>query len=272
MVSTSERRSHRGGRRRGGRARGGRRRDPVRRAPRTAGDVVRAVFRTIGELVFTAGLIMLLFAAFQVYGKQFETDKEQDQLAQGLESQWEKEKGPDSKPLPGSANSRMYVPKLGIDWVVVNGVEQEDIKYSPGHYPYSAAAGEKGNYSVAGHRTPGIFWDLDKLQDGDEIVLEDAENFYTYTVFEDEVITPDQMRVVAPDPFADDADPFDEKQQDTAEKALLTLTTCHPKLQNAHRYIVHAELAEKRPKDEGMPDNIADMAPEDDSEDEKKGE
>ncbi|PSK86271.1 sortase A [Murinocardiopsis flavida] len=270
MVSTSERRSHRGGRRRGGRARGGRRRGPSRRAPTTAGDVVRGVFRTIGELMFTAGLVMLLFAAFQVYGKQFETDKEQDQLAKGLESQWEK--GPDSKPLPGSANSRMYIPSLDLDWVVVNGVEQEDIKYSPGHYPYTADAGQKGNYSVAGHRTPGIFWDLDRLRDGDDIVLEDAENFYTYKVVEDEVITPDQMRVVAPDPFADGADPFDKAQRKTADKAMLTLTTCHPKLQNAHRYIVHAELAETRSKDKGMPDNIADMAPEEGAMAEKKGE
>ncbi|GAA3752496.1 hypothetical protein GCM10022205_44310 [Spinactinospora alkalitolerans] len=215
---------------------------------------MRGVFRTFGELLFTAGLIMLFFAAYQVYGKQFETDREQTQLAQGLEEQWETPPGPDSEPLPGAANSRMYIPDLDMNWVVVNGVSQEDIRYSPGHYTDNAAAGQVGNYAVAGHRTPGIFWDLDLLADGDEIVVEDRENFYTYEVIESHTVTPDQVEVVDPDPF----DPDNEDPTRT----LLTLTTCAPKLNNTHRLIVHAELTDTRPKDEGMPESIADMAPE----------
>ena len=56
-------------------------------------------------------------------------------------------------------------------------------------------------------------------------------------------------------------DPFNPESTET-EKAYLTLTTCHPKLQNSHRLIVHAELVDTRPKERGMPDNIAHMAPE----------
>ncbi|MGI5118672.1 class E sortase [Marinactinospora thermotolerans] len=254
MVSTTERRSHgRGGRRRRD-TRGHGRRGNRRRAAPTAGDVVRGVIRTFGELLFTAGLIMLFFAAYQVYGKQFETDREQAQLAQGLEEQWQQPQGPDSEPLPGSANSRLYIPELDMNWVVVNGTGVEDIRYSPGHYEHSAQAGQVGNYAVAGHRTPGIFWDLDLLGEGDDIVVEDAGNFYTYEVIATEVVTPDQWRVV-------EADPFDPENDDPSRR-LLTITTCHPKLQNAHRLVVHAELTETRPKDQGMPDNIADMAPE----------
>ncbi|MBB4933701.1 sortase A [Lipingzhangella halophila] len=235
----------------------GRRRKPTRRAP-TTGDVVRGTIRFFGELLFTAGILMLFYALYEVYGGQGETDREQDELAQGLEEQWDEpgvEQGPDSDPLPGSANSRMYIPELDLDWIVVNGVSQEDIRYSPGHYPGSANAGENGNYAVAGHRTPNIFWDLDQLSDGDDIVLEDAENFYTYEVIETEVITPDQVEVVDPDPF-------DSENNDDPERTLLTLTTCHPKLQNVQRFIVHAEMSETRSKDDGMPENIADMAPE----------
>ncbi|MBV2366663.1 class E sortase [Streptomonospora nanhaiensis] len=261
MVYTGERHSHRGARRRGSR---GRRRHPHAPRARSGGDIARGIVRGIGELLFTAGLLMLFFAAYEVYGKQFETDREQDQLAQGLEDQWEQQeaRGPDSEPLPGSANSRLYIPELDLQWVVVNGVSQEDIRYSPGHYGDDAvsggdatAAGQRGNYAVAGHRTPGIFWDLDLLENGDEIVVEDADNFYTYEVIEERTVTPDQVEVVDPDPF-------DPENNEDPQRSLLTLTTCAPRLNNTHRLIIHAELTDTRPKDEGMPENIADMAPE----------
>lgn len=208
----------------------------------------------VGETLFTAGIVMLLFAAYQIYGKQYQTEQEQQQLADGLEQQWE-EQGPDSDPLPGEANSRMYIPALDLDWVIVNGTSLEDIKNSPGHYSDTAAPGEEGNYSVAGHRQAGIFWNLDQLGEGDEIVLEDQENFYTYDVIETRTVTPDQTEVVDPDPFA-------LENNDDPERSLATLTTCAPKLDNTHRLIVHAELSDSRSKDNGMPDSIADMAPE----------
>ncbi len=211
---------------------------------------------------------MLFFALYEVYGKQAETNREQTELAQGLNDQWAEQeaKGPDSEPLPGTANSRMYIPDLDLDWVVVNGVSQEDIKYSPGHYGDddvsggdAAEAGQPGNYAVAGHRSPGIFWDLDLLGKGDEIVLEDKDNFYTYEVVEESTVTPDQVEVVDPDPF-------DPENNDDPQRRLLTLTTCAPKLNNTHRLIIHAELTDTRSKDDGMPENIADMAPENQNE------
>ncbi|MUL40102.1 class E sortase [Streptomonospora sp. PA3] len=264
MVSTSERHSRPAGRR--GHFRGRRRKPPQRRY--TGGDIARGIVRTIGELLFTAGILMLFFAAYEVYGKQFKTDQEQQQLAQGLEERWseQEERGPDAGAMPGQANSRLYIPELDLKWVVVNGVSQEDIRYSPGHYGDddvsggdAAAPGEKGNYAVAGHRTPGIFWDLDLLEDGDSIVLEDGENFYTYEVIEERTVTPDHVEVVDPDPF-------DPENNDDPERALLTLTTCAPKLNNTHRLIIHAELTDTRPKEDGMPDSIAHMAPENQAE------
>ena len=80
MVSTS-RRPPSDRRRRSGR---GRRRAPAPRSRVTIGDVVRVIFRTIGELLFTAGLIMLFLAAFQIWGKQIQTDAEQERLEQAI--------------------------------------------------------------------------------------------------------------------------------------------------------------------------------------------
>lgn len=207
---------------------------------------------------------MLLFAAFQIWGKQFQTDAEQERLNQAMVDQWEAETGPDAEPLPGSANSRLYIPKTDQDWVVVSGKEPDDIRYGPGWYPESwtsegmvpaARAGQAGNYAIAGHRVAAVFWDLDQLEDGDELVLEDKDNFYTYAVVESKIVLPTAIEVTAPDPL-------DPENLDEPDEAFLTLTTCHPKFQNSHRLVVHAELVDSRPKEQGMPENIAHMAPE----------
>src|SRR5690606_39880826 len=95
----------------------------------TGGDIARGILRTVGELLFTAGLVMLFFAVYEVYGKQIETDREQQQLSQGLEETWEA--GPDSEPLPGSADSRKDIPRRGLQWVPVKGGQTHDLRYRP---------------------------------------------------------------------------------------------------------------------------------------------
>lgn len=255
MVSTTEPQSHHADD--DGESEGSTRGRKLRRKSTGPGDVVRGTVRFFGEILLTSGLLMLFYAAYEVYGSQFETDREQQDLAQGLEDNWStvEETGPESEPLPGSADSRLYVPQLDLDWVVVNGTEPDDILYSPGRYTwFDSGPGQEGNYAIAAHRTPGLFWDLDQLDDGDVMVLEDGENFHTYEVFEQETVLPQDSWVVDPDPF-------DEASDEDPERALLTLTTCAPKLNNTHRLIVWAELTETTPKSEGMPESIADMAP-----------
>ena len=231
--------------------------------------MVRGIVRFIGEILLTAGLLMLFYASYEVYGSQWETDREQEGLAQGLEEAWaaeaeeEQERGPDSEPLPGSADSRLYIPSLDLDWVVVNGTTQDDIRYSPGHYTeYPSRPGQAGNYAIAAHRTPGLFWDIDLLENGDVLVLEDAHNFYTYEVFREETVVPTDVWVVEPDPFGDTGGEDEGGEGAEPGRALITLTTCAPKLNNTHRLIVWGELVETTPKAEGMPDSIAHMAPE----------
>ena len=64
----------------------------------------------------------------------------------------------------------------------------------------------EANVYIAGHRIgyPGtkshlVFWDLDKLEDGDEVILTDANGTrYTYEVFKEFVIAPDEVSVLRP--------------------------------------------------------------------------
>ncbi len=71
-------------------------------------------------------------------------------------------------------------------------------------FPWDAEA----NVYIAGHRLgyPGTgsflqFRDLDKLENGDEIIIEDANGAkYTYTVFDKMTVAPDAYHVTAPVP------------------------------------------------------------------------
>jgi sortase A len=118
---------------------------------------------------------------------------------------------------------------------------QRDIRYAPGHYPDSAMPGEKGNFAVAGHRSRAIFWDLDRLDEGDEIVVETRDHWYIYEVTHRRIVKPSAVEVVSSDPPGESAD------------QLLTLTTCNPKWDNYQRLIVHARLVGDQPRSAGTP-------------------
>jgi sortase A len=218
----------------------------------TIGSRIRTGVRTSGELMITFGLVVLLFAGYQVFGNSAAVDAEQDTLGTELDQAWADPtvaptasavKGPKA---PGAdLVGRLYIPKFDKKWVVVDGVQPDDIRYAPGHYPETAKPGQVGNFSVAGHRVRKIFWRLDELNDGDVIGVETRDNWYVYHVYQQEVVKPNQVEVVAPVPG---------KPKAKATKALLTLTTCNPKFNNYERLIIHAELVKTVPRDQALTD------------------
>ncbi|WP_239132868.1 class E sortase [Paractinoplanes durhamensis] len=219
----------------------------------TVGSRIRAGVRFSGELMITFGLIILLFAGYEVFGNSAKVQDEQDTLASELDQQWS---DPTVAPTTTSAAKapaapgnglvgRLYIPKLDKEWVVVNGVRPQDIKYAPGHYPDTALPGQVGNFSVAGHRIRKIFWRLDELKPGDVIGVETKDYWYVYKVYGHEVVKPSAVEVVAAVP---------DKPGLKPTKSLLTLTTCNPKFNNYQRLIVHAELASKVPRNQSLAD------------------
>ncbi|MFC7528935.1 class E sortase [Actinoplanes sp. GCM10030250] len=214
---------------------------------------LRTGIRTSGEVMITFGLVVLLFAGYQVFGNSAKVQSEQDNLDQELDQAWN---DPTVAPTPSNnvkapaapkdgLVGRLYIPKFDKKWVVVDGVQPDDIRYAPGHYPDSAKPGDIGNFSVAGHRIKKIFWRLDELTTGDVIGVETRDSWYVYHVYKSEVVKPNQVEVVAPVPGKPRAKPT---------KALLTLTTCNPKFNNYERLIVHAELVQTVPRDPTLAD------------------
>ena len=218
----------------------------------TLGSRIRAGVRVTGELMITFGLIVLLFAGYEVYGNSAKVQDEQNSLANELDQQWNDPTvaptGP-AKNAPAAPGTdlvgRLYIPKLDKEWVVVNGVRPQDIRYAPGHYPDTALPGNIGNFSVAGHRIKKIFWRIDELKVGDVIGVETRDSWFVYEVTNQEIVKPNAVEVVAPVP---------DKPGVKPTKALLTLTTCNPKFNNYQRLIVHAQLVKTIPRDPSLPD------------------
>jgi len=213
---------------------------------------IRTGVRGAGEILITLGLVVLLFAAYEVWGKSAIVDAYQRELRQQLEQDWAAPDptvgglGPSAAPGapahgPIRGIAELYIPKLDKQWVVVQGVTKGDIAKAPGHYPSSAMPGQKGNFAVAGHRNRAIFWDLDKLRTGDAIIVRTNTTWYVYRVTTTRVVIPTQVEVVSPVPPGQRAG------------KLLTLTTCNPKFDNYQRLIIHAAYDREQSKDAGDP-------------------
>ena len=218
--------------------------------------MVRTSATTLGEIMITFGLVLLLFAAYEIWGKAAIIADHQRDLDAQLNEEWQQAdptvspgaaEQPPQAPPPGWAIARMHIPRLHNQWVVVEGVATADLKYAPGHYPESAGPGQIGNFSVAGHRSPAIFWDLDKMRVGDAIVLETRTSYYIYRVTANKIVKPSAVEVVAPVPGDPGA---------TATEPMLTITTCNPKWDNYERLIVHAKMERRQPRANGPPPEL----------------
>lgn len=210
--------------------------------------------RGLGQTLITMGVVILLFVAYELWFTGIETAREQDKLTSAIEEEWRHGAGsyttPEDllKPIPiGSGVAVIRVPRFGRDWakVIVEGVELRDLRKGPGHYPKTALPGQVGNFVVSGHRTTygAPFNRVNELRPGDAIVIETRDSWYTYRVTSTEIVRPTAIEVTYPVPKQQGAKPT---------KALITLTSCHPKYSARQRIIVYGELGERLTKAEGV--------------------
>lgn len=129
----------------------------------------------------------------------------------------------------GDSLTRIKIPKIGVDVVVVEGTTASALRAGAGHYPQTPLPCEDGNVSIAGHRTTygKPFANVDRLEPGDTIILETPIGSCTYEVARDPfIVKPTDFGVVANDP----------------SKRELTLTTCHPKGSAKQRLVIRASF------------------------------
>jgi sortase A len=223
----------------------------------------------LGRTLIATGLLMFGFVAYQLWGTGIETARAQHALENEFEellstappvttvvpvdSTPADVDGPEGSvpvatpdPTPpekeptepvvvpveeGDPIARIEVPSIGVDNIVVAGVSKSDLKKGPGHYPETPMPGQLGNAAIAGHRTTygQPFFDVDKLQVGDEITVTTLAGRFVYRVTGQQIVGPEDYQVVATtDPTV----------------ATITLTSCHPKYTARERIIISGELDE----------------------------
>jgi sortase A len=174
----------------------------------------------------------LLVAAAGLLGYPFYTNLYQSRIQQRLDHQLVspelQQAYRDRKVGTGDALTRIRIPAIGVDVVVVEGTTASALRAGAGHYPQTPLPCEDGNVAIAGHRTTygKPFHNLDLLKAGDDIILETPIGECTYKVAEAPfVVLPNNTDVVQPTPASS-----------------LTLTTCHPKGSASRRLVVRAAL------------------------------
>jgi len=243
---------------------------PVRGSPRQG--TMRTAIRGIGELILTAGLVVLLFVFYEAYVTDWSSAVKQGEVTAKLDDTWRNPRGAVDHPVNGAGIAKMYIPSFGSDFVftVLEGTGPDTLAAGPGHYQSTALPGQPGNFAVAGHRVGkgSPFNALDLLSSCDAIVVETADRWFVYRVlplrgestnwatakttrpqcrgveplpgrYSDVVgktiVQPTQTEVIAPIPGHPD-------QPAKREIGLITLTTCHPQFSARQRLIVHGVL------------------------------
>ncbi|MFZ1285958.1 MAG: class E sortase [Candidatus Phosphoribacter sp.] len=232
--------------------------------------VLRAVIGGVGELLVTAGVLVLLFVVWQVGYTSLIDARAQQSLAGDLEHQTTAGADDPTLGLPdigvdptaspsatqptlddGRVFAIIRVPRFGEGWAraVYEGVRLDTLRGGPGHYPKTALPGEIGNMSIAGHRTTygHPFYDLDQVQPGDVIVIETRKAYVIYRAESTRIVKPRQVEVIAAVPGKPNATPTE---------AWLTLTTCNPKFSDRERFVLHAKLDRVVPREQGPPPEL----------------
>lgn len=220
----------------------------------------------VGKTLIATGLLLFGFVAYQLWGTGIETARAQNSLENEFEELLAgtppttatpattaapvdtipAESAPAEsvpvtappEPVPvasvppiteGDPIARIELPRIGVDKIVVAGVDKSDLKKGPGHYPETPLPGQLGNSAIAGHRTTfgQPFFDVDKLDVGDEIIVTTLAGRYVYRVTGQQIVSPSDYEVIST------TDPT---------KATLTLTSCEPKYTARERIIIFSEL------------------------------
>lgn len=205
---------------------------------------VRPALTVLATALFLAGAVLLAYPlATDVYtDRVVQSGLEEEFGSADQQQQYEAQTLADDDPL-----TRIIIPELDVDTLVVAGTTQAALRAGAGHYPDTPLPGEEGNVGIAGHRTTygKPFAHLEQLTAGDEVILDTPLATHTYEV----VPTPDDVARPCGDAACWITGPDDWSVVDQLEGRYLTMTTCHPRGSDRQRLIVRAELVDTEPHD-----------------------
>jgi sortase A len=198
----------------------------------------RRALSVLFVILMVAGLAMFAYPVATDAYSRYQQGKLNGQFGgERLEKSYQ-----EGKFAEGSVLTRLIIPKLHVNVLVVEGTSADALRAGAGHYVGTPLPGEAGNVAIAGHRTTfgRPFNHLDEMTRGDEVILETPFKLYHYRVLP---------------AFDGHPNPWPIKPSntqvllDTPKQHLLTLTTCHPKGSARERLILRLELVPSETED-----------------------
>jgi sortase A len=171
------------------------------------------------------GAILLVYVSFE-YGSMFYQQRQ-------LSAQWERQNQPATAAPPKAQDprdqvTRLSIPSIDLDAIVVEGTSRRQLAIAPGHMTDTPSPGENGNSVITAHRDT-FFRHIYELKKGDEIVVRRGGKSFQYLVERKYVVQPTDLGVLRP-----------------TTDARLTLITCYPTYYVGpapERLVVTAKLA-----------------------------
>lgn len=131
-------------------------------------------------------------------------------------------------PTPGPEQTiRLQIPAINVDAPVVQGDGSEQLKKGIGQHIGSSNPGQQGNVVLSAHNDifGEIFRELDRLTNGDPVILYTHQHTYTYVVTSNDIVEPTQVEVM-----------------DSSSSPTVTLISCYPYMVDNKRIVVTARL------------------------------
>lgn len=232
----------------------------------------RRVFGATGKVLMGAGVVLLLFVAYQLWGTGIETRAAQsrleaafvDQLGHIDRSSGSQSNGnqsiesgsPDTAVEAGTEDAavtaalasistgdpvaRLEIPAIEVDYIVSMGVDLDTLRAGPGLFPSNPLPGQPGNAAIAGHRATfdAPFNRLDELRPGDEVVVTTIQGTFRYDVIAQPAPTGNEkLGHYLVEPTA--VEILDDRGDDR-----ITLMGCHPRYGATQRIVVEAALVD----------------------------
>jgi sortase A len=204
----------------------------------------------ISDALVTFAIFAIMYAVYQTAWSNQVSQKNVAQAKAEVELKWIE--APTAAPEIHQGFALAYIPRLANkvwELPITKGVDPEDLISGLGYYPENALPGEKGNFALAGHRSTygEPLANVDQLKQDDEVIIQTAGNWYVYKLVLDEIVEPDEIWVLDPNPGG--------IVNKTGVEEMITLTTCHPRWGSTYRWIWWGVLTEVHPIDQ-VPESI----------------
>jgi len=177
-------------------------------------------------ILLAVGLLFIGYASMQLKSAQGLEKKALVQAKKELEKPEITSSQPELLFQNGQTIGILRIPIIQKELPIVEGTDDDALKHGVGHYTGTVYPGQKDQILLSGHRDT-VFTGLDKLQNGDTIIMEMQHGTFTYAVVSTEIVDANDTTVI----------------RSTAPEEVLTLSTCYPfrYIGNApKRYIVYA--------------------------------